>query len=70
MINNVHYYLLYNSFFHHGTILSLQNNLCNERITITKLLVDFIDKKKQNQKCLIQELEAQNVEFVSKIKII
>jgi len=32
--------------------------------------VDFIDKKNQNQKCLIQELEAQNVEFVSKIKII
>ncbi|XP_022160510.1 E3 ubiquitin-protein ligase LRSAM1-like [Myzus persicae] len=39
------------------------NNLCDERITITKLLVDFIDKKNQNQKYLIQELEAQNVEF-------
>lgn len=47
-------------------LFSLQNNLCNERITITKLLVDFIDKKNQNQKYLIQELEAQNVEFVSK----
>jgi len=32
--------------------------------------VDFIDKKKQSQKYLIQELEAQNVELVSKIKII
>lgn len=51
-------------------LFSLQNNLCDERITITQLLVDFIDKKKQNQKYLIQELEAQNVELVSKIKII
>lgn len=45
----------------------LQNNLSNERITITQMLVDFIDKKNQNQKRLIQELEAQNIEFVSKI---
>jgi len=51
-------------------LFSLQNYLCDERVTITKLLVDFIDKKKQNQKYLIQELEAQNVELVSKIKII
>jgi len=29
------------------------------------MLVDFIDKKKQNQKRLIQQLEAQNFEFVS-----
>jgi len=33
------------------------------------MLVDFIDKKKQNQKRLIQELEAQNVEFVSEYNI-
>jgi len=39
------------------------NNLSSERITITQMLVDFIDKKKQNQKRLIQELETQNVEF-------
>ncbi|XP_025191371.1 E3 ubiquitin-protein ligase LRSAM1-like isoform X2 [Melanaphis sacchari] len=44
------------------------NNLCDERITITKLLVDFIDKKKQNQKYLIQELEAQNVEIETTTK--
>lgn len=31
------------------------------------MLVDFIDKKNQNQKRLIQELEAQNIKFVSKI---
>lgn len=41
--------------------------MSNERITITQMLVDFIDKKNQNQKRLIQELEAQNIEFVSKI---
>lgn len=45
----------------------LQNNLSHERITITQLLVDFMDKKKQNQKRLIQELEAQNIELVSTI---
>lgn len=44
------------------------NNLCDERITITKLLVDFIDKKKQSQKYLIQELEAQNVELETTTK--
>lgn len=48
----------------------LQNNLSHERITITQLLVDFMDKKKQNQKRLIQELEAQNIELVSTIKYI
>lgn len=44
----------------------MQNNLSIERITLTQLLVDFIDKKKQNQKRLLLELEAQNVELVSK----
>lgn len=43
----------------------LQNDLSTERITLTQLLVDFIDKKKINQKYLIQKLEAQQFEFVS-----
>lgn len=46
----------------------MQNNLSHERIIITQLLVDFMDKKKQNQKRLIQELEAHNIELVSTIK--
>ncbi|VVC45175.1 E3 ubiquitin-protein ligase BOI-like,Zinc finger, RING-type [Cinara cedri] len=44
------------------------NNLSNERITLTQMLVDFIDKKNQSQKRLIQELEAQNVEFETATK--
>lgn len=44
------------------------NNLSHERITITQLLVDFMDKKKLNQKRLIQELEAQNIEFETTTK--
>lgn len=43
----------------------LQNDLSTERITLTQLLVNFIDKKKLNQKYLIQKLEAQQFEFVS-----
>ncbi|XP_025405953.1 E3 ubiquitin-protein ligase LRSAM1-like isoform X2 [Sipha flava] len=44
------------------------NDLSTERITLTQLLVDFIDKKKLNQKYLIQKLEAQQFEFDTTIK--
>lgn len=47
-------------------IFSLQNNLSYERITITQMLVDLVEKKKANQKYLIKKLEAQNIELVSK----
>lgn len=29
------------------------------------MLVDLVEKKKENQKCLIKKLEAQNIELVS-----
>ncbi|XP_050443068.1 E3 ubiquitin-protein ligase LRSAM1-like [Adelges cooleyi] len=36
-------------------------DICQERLTLARLIVDLTDKKKQNQKRLIQILEAQNV---------
>lgn len=49
------------------TLLSyflLQNDMSQERMTLAQLLVDLLENKKQNQKLLIQNLEAQNIETV------
>lgn len=63
----VYYFIMYSieTVIIKEQLFSFQNNFSNERVTITQLLVDLIDKKKLNQKRLIQKLESQNFDFVS-----